>query len=68
MKRKTSVSISEKALEKIKRIARAQDRSVSYILEKFIEEKAAQLPEGKRKVHRTAGLNSIHAPRVNLAE
>jgi hypothetical protein len=51
MKIKTSVSIGKKAHAIIQRIARAQDRSVSYILEKFIEDCAKALPEknsGKR--------------------
>jgi len=51
---KTSVSISRKSLEFIKEIARREDRSVSYILEKFIEEKARQLkPKNKTKLKGT---------------
>jgi len=45
---KTSVSISPKALEMLKEIARRDDRSVSYVLEKFIEHTARQLQLGKR--------------------
>jgi hypothetical protein len=52
---KTSVSICRKTHEAICRIAKAQDRSVSYILEKFIEERAAlpiSLPIwSQRKTH-----------------
>ncbi len=40
-KKKTSVTISEHILAIVKREAARQDRSVSYILEKFIEEKSA---------------------------
>lgn len=40
MKQKTSVSLEEKILAVLKREAKRQDRSVSYVLEKFLEEKA----------------------------
>lgn len=45
LKINTSVTISPKALSIVKGEARRQDRSVSYILEKFIEEKAARITE-----------------------
>lgn len=45
MKIKTSVSIDEDVLSVVKNIARRDDRSVSYVLEKFIEDRARELPE-----------------------
>jgi hypothetical protein len=59
MKRKTSVNIDEKYLDLIKREARKQDRSVSYILEKFLEEKARSIiaedaPASKFKAKKAA--------------
>ncbi len=44
-KKKTSVTISTDVLATVQREAARQDRSVSYILEKFIEEKAAAISE-----------------------
>jgi hypothetical protein len=51
MKVKTSVSISEKSLAAIRKIAARDDRSVSYVIEKFIEQKIQELPEesGEKK-------------------
>lgn len=50
---KTSVSISPKAHNTIRKIAKSQDRSVSYVLEKFIEERAARIAEEPdQKKHR----------------
>jgi hypothetical protein len=43
MKQKTSVSIDGKILAVLKREAKRQDRSVSYILEKFIEGKVREI-------------------------
>lgn len=45
LKRKTSITIDEKLLAVLKREAKRQDRSVSYILEKFIESKVASIAE-----------------------
>lgn len=59
MKQKTSVSIEETILAVLKREAKRQDRSVSYILEKFLEEKAQQLgmtESGIRKKRRPRSL------------
>lgn len=39
---KTSVSLSEDTIEKLRIIAAADDRSVSYIIEKFAEKLVAQ--------------------------
>jgi len=48
MKKKTSVSIYRKILAKLKTLAKEQDRSVSYVLEKFMEAMVIEAP-GKRK-------------------
>jgi len=48
MKKKTSVSIYRKILAKLKALAKEQDRSVSYVLEKFMEAMVIEAP-GKRK-------------------
>ena len=45
MKHKTSVAIEEKLLAALKREAKRQDRSVSYLLNKLIEEKLARTAE-----------------------
>jgi hypothetical protein len=44
---KTSVCISPKALRIIKQIATREDRSVSYVLERFMEQMARSLEHGK---------------------
>lgn len=60
LKRKTSITIDEKLLGALKREAKRQDRSVSYILEKFIEAKLASIAEespdygSKRRNHSRA--------------
>jgi predicted CopG family antitoxin len=54
MKIKTSVSISENALAAIKKIAAREDRSVSYVLEKFIEQKVQELSKNQPAVRKTA--------------
>jgi hypothetical protein len=41
-KRKTSIALSPKLLALLKQEARRRDRSVSYILEKYIERKTRQ--------------------------
>lgn len=52
MKKKTSVSIEKKILAVLKREAKRQDRSVSWILGKFIEGKVGEIiteqPPSKR--------------------
>jgi len=45
---KTSVSIYRGILAKLKALAKQQDRSVSYVLEKFMEAMVTEVP-GKRK-------------------
>jgi predicted DNA-binding protein len=45
MKKKTSISISKKVLEAVRRVAKKHERSVSYVIEKFIEEKVNELPD-----------------------
>lgn len=44
MKRKTSISLSDESLESIKKLATAEDRSVSYVIEQFVSA-AAQVAE-----------------------
>lgn len=44
---KTSISLSESTLQGLKQIAEAEDRSVSYILEKFAERLVIQEEPGK---------------------
>jgi len=62
MKKKTSVSIYRKILAKLKALAKEQDRSVSYVLEKFMEAMVIEAP-GKRKelAGRSAAFKSCHA-------
>jgi hypothetical protein len=50
MKIKTSVSIDRRLLTRIKALAKSQDRSVSYLLEKFIEGRVRELPEEKKVI------------------
>lgn len=68
---KTSVSISPSVLKEVKKIAEKQDRSVSYVLEKFIESKVKETPDepttpkdnlGPTTKHRArrAGLRGVH--------
>ena len=45
MKVKTSISINTEVLTAVKKIAQQQDRSVSYIIEKFIEQKVKEWRE-----------------------
>jgi hypothetical protein len=54
MKIKTSVSIDERVLSVIRREARKQDRSVSYILTHFLEQKVRRLRQrrGERQSDR----------------
>ena len=54
MKRKTSVSIDARTLAILKREAKKQDRSVSYILEKFLQEKAAAIVAETPPIYGTA--------------
>jgi predicted CopG family antitoxin len=51
MKMKTSISISKRVLEAVKRVAKRDERSVSYVIEKFIEEKAMELPDEPRRTY-----------------
>jgi hypothetical protein len=51
---KTSVSISKTTLDSLKRIAKKEDRSISYVLEKFIEQIPPTLPL-QGKVNLSAG-------------
>ena len=57
MKKKTSVSIEEKILAVLKVEAKRQDRSVSYLLSKFIEAKVGEIVARKppRKPPRASG-------------
>lgn len=50
MKIKTSISVDEEVLSIVQEIARQDDRSVSYVLEKFIMERAQELPEPSKKI------------------
>lgn len=49
MKVKTSVSLEVKWLAVLKKEAKREDRSVSYLLEKFLEEKAKELHKIRSK-------------------
>lgn len=44
MKIKTSISISKQVLDAVKRVANKDERSVSYVIEKFIEQKVNEGP------------------------
>ena len=52
MKKKTSVSIDRKILAQLKALAKEQDRSVSYVLEKFMEAMVVEVPGRKRRLGR----------------
>ena len=44
---KTSISIDRRVLAAVKKEAERADRSVSYVIEKFIEERMKEVPEAK---------------------
>lgn len=67
MKKKTSITISEHILAIVKREAAHQDRSVSYILEKFIEEKAAAVVAEKPGNYAQRGAKRRSRPNGRLA-
>ena len=50
MKKKTSVSIDRRILAKLKAPAKKQNRSVSYVLEKFMEAMVVKVPGRKERI------------------
>lgn len=63
MKTKTSVSIDRKILAKLKAYAKRQDRSVSYVLEKFIVARAMEIPNEGTAVPKKSEVVSYSSPK-----